>query len=216
MALRLDTIGSPQELCVLKKGARVFALLGKATPFGVTAFRREDIGYSWAVTAEFGCIRLERLTGEEEITGLRLALPTSVSYDYGVLAMGGSEDLSRIIFGLLPAEMEELVNAMRRGSFPQLGYSYTDMQCSINSTVIPSRWPHFVVSNAPQYGNVVSLEAFVRVLVSSLPHGRLDARLPNLQSVALQILKLMGSERPGVPFYSDLLTLAPAGVLAGK
>jgi hypothetical protein len=73
-----------------------------------------------------------------------------------------------------------------------------------------------VVSNAPQYGNVVSLEAFVRVLVSSLPHGRLDARLPNLQSVALQILKLMGSERPGVPFYSDLLTLAPAGVLAGK
>src|SRR3954471_13590776 len=110
MPQRIATTSIPQELCVLQKGARLFALLGKATPFGITAFRREDLGYSWAATAEFGCIRLERLTGDEEVTGLKLALPTSVSYEYGVMSVGGAEDMSRLIFGLLPAEMEELVN----------------------------------------------------------------------------------------------------------
>src|ERR1051325_4150089 len=123
MAQRLNLLEKSVEWRLLQKGQRLFALLGKATPTGMAPFGPEDVRTSWAVTAEFGCIRLERLTGDEEITGLTLALPTSLSYGYGVVADGGAEELSRLVFGLLPQEMEELVNTMRRGSFPQLGYS---------------------------------------------------------------------------------------------
>jgi hypothetical protein len=214
MAQPLNTLSSAVEWRLVQKGSRLFALLGKATPTGLAAFRREDIGRSWAVTAEFGCVRLEKLSGDEEVTSLEVFLPTPFSYEYGITGISGATELTRAIFGLLPAELEELVSALRRGSFPVLGLSGHDIECSVTSCIIPRGWPHLVVSNLPLYGNIVSFEAFVRILVSSLPNGQLGIRFPGLVDVAKEILKLMGSDRPGIPYHKEVLTVAPSGLLA--
>src|SRR5581483_6612393 len=200
MATPLNQLEAPVEWRLLQKDSRVFALLGKATPAGIAPFGRDDVNRSWAVTAEFGCLRLEKLTGDEEVTGLEVYLPTPISYDYGIAGISGAPELSRAVFGLLPSELEELVTALRRGSFPVLGFALNETKCSISTGIIPSYWPHVVVSNLPLYGNVVSFEAFIRVLVSSLPNGQLGIRFPGLQELAKEILKLRGSERPGVPY----------------
>ena len=216
MAQPLNSISAPVEWRLLRKGERLFALCGKATPSGLAAFRREDVGRSWAVTAEFGCIRLERMTGEEEVTGLELYLPTCVSYEYGIVGISGATELTRVIFGLAPTELEELVTLLRRGSFPVLGLSETDVTCSITGCVIPRGWPHIVVSNLPQYGNVVSVEGFIKIVVSSLPNGQLGIRYPGLKELAREILKLMGAQRPGIPYHREMLSLAPAELVAVK
>jgi hypothetical protein len=216
MAQPLNTISSAVEWRLMQKGSRLFALLGKATPAGITAFGREDIGRSWAVTAEFGCIRLEKLYGDEDVTGLELFLPTPFSYEYGITGISGATELTRAIFGLLPSELEELVSVLRRGSFPVLGLSGNDIECSITSCIIPRGWPHLVVSNLPMYGNIVSFEAFVRIVVSSLPNGQLGIRFPGLVEVAKEILKLMGSDRPGIPYHKEMVDVAPPGLVVIK
>jgi|SRR5215831_582551 hypothetical protein len=216
MAQRLNLLNAPVEWRILQKGQRLFALLGKAAPGGLQPYGPDDIARGWAVTAEFGCIRLERLVGDEEVTGLEVFLPTPVSYDYGISGVSGAPELTRAIFGLLPSELEELVTTLRRGSFPVLGYSLNDIKCSISSCVIPGCWPHLVVSNLALYGNVVSVETFVKILVSSLPNGHLGIRFPALQQVAKEILSLMGTQRPGIPYCKEMLELAPADVVAAK
>ena len=147
MAHTLNMLTSPVEMALLRKGSRVFALLGKATRDGLEAFGRDDVLRSWAVTAEYGCLRLERLSGDEEVTGLELFLPTPFSYSYGIAGTGEAPELTRAVFGLLPSELEELVTILRRDSFPVLGYSVGETKCSICSSVIPGSWPHVVVSN---------------------------------------------------------------------
>jgi hypothetical protein len=127
MAQSLNAVASSVEWALMRKGTRVFALLGKATSSGIVPFRRDDIANSCAVTAEFGCIRLERMTGDEEVTGLELFLTTPFSYEYGIAGATGVPELTRAVFGLLPAELEQLVAAMRRGSFPVLGFSAGDL-----------------------------------------------------------------------------------------
>src|SRR5689334_11910169 len=97
----LNAVETSLEWRLLQKGSRTFALLGKATPFGISPFTREDVTRSWAVTAESGCIRLERLAGDEEVTGLELFLPTPLTYDYGIVGSSGVPDLARTVFGLL-------------------------------------------------------------------------------------------------------------------
>jgi len=216
MAQPLNTLTGAVEWRLLQKGSRVFALLGKATRAGITSFNREDLGRSWAVTAEFGCLRLERLSGDEEVTGLEVFLPTPFSYDYGISGISGVPDLTRAVFGLLPSEMEELVTTLRRGSFPVLGVSLAESKCSISSMIIPCFWPHVVVSNLPLYGNVICFETFVKVLVSSLPHGQLGLRFPGLQEVAKEILRLMGTQRTGIPYCKEMLEVAPVDVPAVK
>src|ERR1051325_3135889 len=178
MAQILNMLDNPVEWVLARKDQRVFALLGKATPLGLSPFGRDDVGRNWAVTSEYGSIRLERMTGEEEITGLELFLPTALNYDYGIAGVSASPELIRAVFGLLPSELEQLATALRRGSFPILGFSPGDMKCCLTNCVIPGYWPHIVVSNLALYGNVVSVEAFVRVLVSSLPQGHLASRFP--------------------------------------
>ncbi len=216
MAQRLDMLTSPVEWRLLQKGQRIFALLGKATRSGIGPFGAEDVRRSWAVTAEVGCIRLERLAGDEDVTGLELFLPTPFSFDYGITGVSGATELTRAVFGLLAPEMEELVTALRRGSFPVLGFSLSETKCSISACIIPGCWPHVVVSNLPQYGNVLSLETFVRVIVSSLPHGHLGIRFPGLQQVAKEILSLMGAQRPGIPYCAEMLDVVPADAMPAK
>jgi len=217
MAQTLNTLTTSVDFCLMRKGQRVFALLGKATPTEITAFGREDVGRSWAVTAEYGCLRLERMTGDEELTGLGLFLPTPLSYNYGISGVSGSPELIRAVFGLLPSELEELVTVLRQGSFPVLGYSLGDAKCSISSCTIPGSWPHVVLSNLALYGNVVSVETFVRILISSLPQGRLTARFPALQAVIKQMMKLSIARPRGLPYNTEILNLVPAAeVLALK
>src|SRR5262245_42531220 len=216
MAQPLNSLTTTVEWRLLQKGSRVFALLGKATRAGITSFGRDDINRSWAVTSEFGCLRLERLSGDEEVTGLEVFLPTPFSYDYGISGISGVPDLTRAIFGLLPSELEELVTTLRRGSFPVLGVSLSETRCSISSTIIPCFLPHLVVSNLPLYGNVVCFETFVRVLVSSLPHGQLGIRFPGLQEVAKEILRLMGTQRPGIPYCKEMIEVMPADLAPTK
>jgi hypothetical protein len=216
MTQNLNMMTDPVERCLMRKGLRVFGLLGKATPSGIEPFGREDIAHSWAVTAEYGCLRLERLCGDEEVTGLDLLLPTPLTYDYGIAGAGGACELTRAVFGLLPSELEELVNVLRRGSFPVLGFSLSDVKCSISSCVIPGYWPHVVVSNLALYGNVVSIETFVRILVSSLPQGQLTTRFPALQTVIKQMMKLSIARPRGIPYNNEILNLAPADVLVQK
>ena len=194
---------------MLRKGTRVFALLGKATPSGLAPFTRGDVASSWALTAELGCLRLERLSGNEEVTGTHVFLPIPSSYDYGVTGGYGSPELVRAIFGLLASELEQLVTVLRRSSFPVLGFSLNDSRCSISSGIIPGYWPHVVVSNMALHGNVVSLETFVRILVSSLPQSRLGARFPALQPIFKRIMRMVVAQRCGVPYTKETLALAP-------
>jgi hypothetical protein len=207
MALCLGKISTPVPGCVLRQGPRVFALLGKATPLGLTAFGREDLTHSWALTAELGCLRLERLTGEEEVTGKQVFLPLPADYNYGITGPGSSPELSRAVFGLLASELELLISSLRRGSFPVLGFSQRDLRCSLTCSIIPGYWPHVVTSNMALHGNVVSLEAFMRVMVASLPQGRLNARYPSLQPVFEQMMRLVVRPRPGLPYCRDTLGL---------
>jgi hypothetical protein len=209
MALCLKMLNTSAQWSVLRHGSRVFGLLGKATPFGLSSFTRQDIPRAWALTAEFGCLRLERLTGEEEVTTDQLVLPTPFSYEYGIDGAGGSSDITRAIFGLSPGELEQLVSVLRRGSFPVLGFSQVDLRCSISGCTIPGYWPHVVLSNVALYGNVVSLETFVRIVVASLPQGQLASRFPALQQVIKQMMKLMATQRRGILYSREMLELMP-------
>jgi hypothetical protein len=212
----LNTLDSSVKWAVLRKGTRTFALLGKATPTGITSFSPLDLQVNWAVTAEFGCLRLERLKGDEEVTGHQLVLPTPFSYEYGVSGTVAATELTRAIFGLLPSELEQLVTILRRGSFPVLGFSHTDLKCCISSSLIPAYWPHVVVSNLTLYGDAVSLETFVRILVASMSQGRLLVRFPGLQQLVKQMLWLMILQRRGIPYTKDCVELVPKSALATK
>lgn len=210
MAICLNKLNAAAQGCLLRKGPRVFALLGKATSCGLVPFTRRDVIGNWALTAEFGCLRLERLSGDEEVIGAQVFLPVPSAYDYGVTSSVGSPELVRLVFGLLPFELERLVNTLRQGSFPVLGFSLNDSRCSISAGVIPGSWPHVVISNMALHGNVVSLETFVRVLVSSLPQSRLGARFPELQPVFKRMMKMVVAHRPGIPYTKETLALAPS------
>ena len=212
MALCLSNLSTPMPGCLLRKGPRVFALLGKATSLGLAAFGREDVSRSWALTAEFGCLRLERLSGDEEVTGQQLYLPLPADYDYGITGPDKSPETTRAVFGLLPSELEQLVSVLRRDNFPVLGISQRDLRCSLTSCIIPGYWPHVVTSNMALHGTGVSLEAFVRLLVASLPQGRLGARVPGLQPVFEQMMRLVVKRRRGLPYTRETLELAPSPV----
>jgi hypothetical protein len=216
MAHTLNMLTAPVEMAVMRKGSRVFALLGKATPAGLEGFGREDVARGWAVTSEYGCLRLERLSGDEEVTGLELFLPSPFSYNYGIAGTGEAPELTRAIFGLLPGELEQLVNILRQGSFPVLGYALTNTKCSISACVIPGSWPHVVISNLALYGNVVSVETLVRILVSSLPQGHLATRFPALQAVTKQMMKLSIARPRGIPYNAEILGLSPVESWAQK
>ena len=205
MALHLNTLGSSVQWGVLRKGKRIFGLLGKATPGGLSCFSRNDISRSWALTAECGRLRLERLSGEEEVTGDQMVLPSAYNYEYGITGMNESTEFSRAVFGLLPEELEQLVSVLRRGSFPILGFSEQELRCCISDALIPAHWPHIVTSNSPVFGNVVSLEAFMRIAVSSLPQGHLGSRFPGLQPVFKHMMNLMLLPRPGLLYTHELL-----------
>jgi hypothetical protein len=214
MALSLKMLNTSAQWSVLRQGSRVFGLLGKATPFGLSSFTRNDIRRAWALTAEFGCLRLERLTGDEEVTTDQLVLPTPFSYEYGIDGTGVSEEVTRAIFGLLPGELAQLVSVLRQGSFPVLGFSQVDLRCSISGCTIPGYWPHVVISNLALYGNIVSLETFVRIMVASLPQGQLGMRFPALHQVIQQMMKLMATQRRGVLYSREMLELVPPTPLA--
>ena len=216
MAVCLNKQSTSVKWALLRNGPRVFALLGKATPSGLTPFTHEDVSTGWALTSEFGCLRLERLSGYEEVTGDRLMLPTPFSYDYGVCGPSESPELTRTVFGLLPSELDELITVLRRGSFPVLGFSPTDVRCSISSCTIPGYWPHVVVSNMALCGNVASLETFLRIVISSLPQNHLGVRVPSLQPVIKKMLRLMVVQRRGIHYCKEALAPAPTGVLGVK
>jgi len=210
----LSTLNTSVQWGLLRKGPRVFALLGKATSSGLTSFARGDISRAWAVTAELGCLRLEKLTGDEEVTGDHFYLPTPYSYEYGILGPNDSPEVTRAVFGLLPGELEKLVTTMRRGSFPVLGYSDTELKCGVSSCLIPPYWPHVVISNLALYGNVVSLEAFMRILITSMPHGHLTVRYPDLQPVIKQVLRLLIVQRRGMHYTRETVELATLSSVA--
>ena len=213
---KLKDVTMPVVQTIVRKDTRVFALLGKATPSGIAPFGPEDLADSWAVTAECGCLRLERMSGYEEVTGLELFLPNAFSYDFGIAGANASPALTRAVFGLLPSELEQIVTVLRRGSFPVLGFSRTTQKCSVSSGIIPGCWPHVVLSNQAVYGNVVSVETFVRMCVASLPEGKLAARFPALQPVLKQMMSLIISQRRGLPCSNEVLHFAPADMLAAK
>jgi len=214
MALCLSKLTTPMPGCLLRKGQRVFALLGKATPLGLAAFSREDLTRGWALTAERGCLRLERLSGDEEVTGQQVILPLPADYNSGITGPDISPEMTRAVFGLLASELEQLVSVLRRGSFPVLGFSQRDLRCSLTCCIIPGYWPHVVTSNMALHGNVVSLEAFVRVMVASLPQARLGARFPDLQPVFEQMIRLVVRPRRGIPYGGDMQELTPEPVVA--
>src|SRR5579859_6799845 len=209
MVCPLSRLNGPVQRCILRKGPRVFALLGKATPTGLTAFKRGEVAQGWALTAELGCLRLEQLTGDEEVAVERLILPTPASADYGVTGGESSNAMTRAIFGLLPAELEQLIHTLRRDNFPVLGFSQTELKCSLSSCIIPGNWPHVVISNLALYGNVVTAETFIRLIIASLPQGHLGRRFPKLQPLFKRLIKIMVAQRRGVPYLKELLVVAP-------
>ena len=64
------------------------------------------------------------------------------------------------------------------------------------------------------HGNVVSLEAFVRVMVASLPQARLSSRFPELQPVFQEMMRLVVRPRRGIPYSQEMIELAPGPALA--
>jgi hypothetical protein len=167
------------------------------------------VASSWGLTAEFGCLRMERLSGDEEVTGLQFYLPVLSSFDYGIAGTAESHELARAVFGVLAHELEELVTVLRRGSFPVLGFSLTDQRCSVSAGIIPGYWPHVVISNMALHGNVLSLETFMRVVVASLPQSRLGSRLPSLHAALKHMMRVVVSPRRGIPYTKEVLALAP-------
>jgi hypothetical protein len=107
-----------------------------------------------------------------------------------------------------------LVSVLRQGSFPVLGFSQVDHRCSISGCTIPGYWPHVVISNLALYGNIVSLETFVRLMVASLPQGQLGVRFPALHKVIQPMMKLMATQRRGVLYSREMLELVPPTPLA--
>jgi hypothetical protein len=73
-----------------------------------------------------------------------------------------------------------------------------------------------VVSNLALYGNVISVETLLRVLLSSMPQGNLTVRFPGLQNMVKHILRLIVVQRRGIPYCKEMLDLVPSTVLAGK
>ena len=136
-------------------------------------------------------------------------LPLPADYNYGITGPDKSFETTRAVFGLLPSELEQLVSALRRGSFPVLGLSQRDLRCSLTCTIIPGYWPHVVTSNMALHGNVISLETFVRVMVASLPQGRFGSRFPHLQPVFERMMRLIVTPRRGIPYSRETLALAP-------
>jgi hypothetical protein len=216
MGLSLSTLNRPVKWGLLRKGPRTFALLGRATPGGLASFSPDEVARGWALTAEYGCLRLERLSGEEEVTGDSLILPNPFSYEYGIAGTNNSVESNRAVYGIVPAELEQLVNFLRRGSFPMLGFSPKDLKCSVSGCVVPGYWPHVVVSNLALYGNVLSIESFVRIVVSSLPQGHLGARFPSLQPVIKQLFGMSIMYRRGIPYTKELLESVPTADLVSK
>jgi hypothetical protein len=210
---------APMRWRLVRKGARIFGLLGKATRFGVGSFNRDDVGKNWAVTAEYGFVRLERFSGEEEILRDEIVLPSPFSYEYGITGQHACPEVIRSVFGVLSNELEQVVTVLRRGSFPVLGFSHGEQRCSLTGTIIPGYWPHVVTSNSALYGNLLSLETFIRVVVSSLPQGQLVQRYPMLQPIFKQMMRLSAFQRAGVPYTREMLEAAPApgrmGIPAG-
>lgn len=200
---------SAVERCVMRKGSRVFGLLGRATPAGLAPFGPNDFARAWAVTADHGSLRLERLSGDEETTGLELFLPTAFSRDYGIAGAIAAPTLTRAVFGLLPSELDDAMAGLRRGAYPQAGFSPNPARCAVCSAIIPAGWPHVVVSSQPLYGNVICLESFFRILVSSVPAGRLASRFPSLLPVLKGLMTLVLTQRAGVPYHLDILKLSP-------
>jgi len=209
-------IASPIERCVMRKGARVFGLLGRATPTGIVPFGPNDFAVGWAVTAEHGTLRLEQLSGDEEPTGLELFLPTTFSRDFGIAGAFAAPTLTRTVFGILPAELDEMVAILRQGNYPQMGLARTPLRCAICSGVIPAGWPHVLVSNQPLYGNVVCLESFIRILVSSVPEGHLARRFPSLLPTLKKLMTLVLTRRPGVPYLPEMLKYVPSETVGSK
>jgi hypothetical protein len=216
MALLLNRVTTPLQWCLMRQGSRRFALLGKATLSGLEPFGGADPSRAWALTSELGCLRLERLRGDEEITGENCFLPNLFSNDYGVSGAEDAPHLTRAVFGLLPAELQRLLATLRRGCHPTLGWTHEELRCSLSACLIPAGWPHVVVSNSPLFGNVVSLESFLRLVISSLPQGRLVLNAPGLHPVFQEMVKLLLMPRPGLPYHRDLLELAPVGLTAAK
>ena len=209
MPVCLSKLNTAAQGCVLRRGPRVFALLGKVTPSGPGPFSRRDLTACWALTAELGCLRLERLSGDEEVTGMQVCLPAPAAFDYGVTGGAESPDAARAVFGLLASELEALVSALRRGSYPMLGFSTTDLRCSISAGIIPAYWPHVVISNMALHGNLLSLETFMRVVVASIPQSHLGGRLLSLQPALRQMMRVVVSPRRGIPYTKETLALAP-------
>jgi hypothetical protein len=70
-------------------------------------------------------------------------------------------------------------------------------------------WPHIVTSNRAIYGNIVSLETFMRTVVASLPEGKLGVRFPKLQPIFKQLMKLRIVQRRGILYTDELLMPKP-------
>jgi hypothetical protein len=203
---------SPMRWRLLRKGPRIFGLLGKASRYGVGSFNRDDLGRNWGVTAEYGSIRLERLSGEEEVLKDEIILPSPFSYEYGIVGEHACPEVIRSVFGVLPNELEQLITILRRGSFPVFGFSHGEQRCSLSGTVIPGYWPHVVMSNTSAFGNLLSLETFFRVVVSSLPQGQLSQRYPMLEPIFKQLMRLAVFQRSGLPYTRELVETLPAPV----
>ena len=54
MSLCLKMLNTSAQWSVLRHGSRVFGLLGKATPFGLSSFTRQDIPRAHALADEMG------------------------------------------------------------------------------------------------------------------------------------------------------------------
>jgi hypothetical protein len=72
--------------------------------------------------------------------------------------------------------------------------------------IIPTQLCHqYGYSGLSLYGNVVSLESFMRILLSSLPQGALAVRFPSLQPVFKHLMKLAVVRRRGLPFTKEVI-----------
>ena len=105
-------------------------------------------------------------------------LPLPSDYNYGITGPDKSPETTRAVFGLLPSELEQLVSVLAARQFPGPGFLSAGPAMQPDVLHHPGYWPHVVISNMALHGNVVSLEAFVRVMVASLPQARLSVRFP--------------------------------------
>lgn len=189
-------LATPVMSVLLEHMGRSFGLLGGITATGLTKVCSST---GWVLTAEYGFLRIEQLSGNEKV--LRSLLLTNDSFS------AGEQCVTRSVFGLLPDEWALLLAVLNKGNLPRMDYGPQEEICALTKCIIPRGWPRLVVSNGAFGLGNISLEAFIRTLGASPSIWFLARKHPVLKRVVQVIIRMCLAHRKGLPYHREVVRL---------